>query len=241
MVSSRVVKRHFDISSKEIQGYLLTSFIISIIIFFFVWRITDFNVGGGIIHFIGVFLASLISMASFILIPKLVAIAKNYTATYIPWISGLLSGFVAGFLSMGYLPITFPGLIEVKTIERLRHGIVFPGENKREIFLILVSAPLMALFLGLIFRSVYLTTGSAFLYYCLLANTFIALFCLLPFNKNIGLHLFYTNRSKYFIVIFFTIFFSIFLLANSLWAVLIALIGVGVLYFAYKKFLKKYI
>ena len=241
MIASRVVKRHFDISQKEIQGYILTSFLISIIIFFFVWRITDFSIGRGILHFIGIFLGSLISMATFIIIPKLIAIMKKYTATYTTWLNGLLSGLVIGFVSMGYLPIVFPGMIEVKTIDRLRHGIVFPGENKKEIFLILVSAPVFALFLGLIFKSLYVNTQAVFFYYGLLINTFIAIFSLLPFGSNLGIHLFYTNKSKYFIVLFFTIFFSIFLLANSVWAIIISLLGAVILYYIYKKFLSKFV
>jgi hypothetical protein len=143
---------------------------------------------------------------------KALAIYNKYTAHYKSYTLGLLVGFVISFISYGFLPIIFPGNIDLKIIERLRHGHVFPGENKKEIFKILSRTLLFVLILTSTLHLIYNTTNLIFFKYGYLIGAVIMMFAVLPTPDNIGIFLFYSNKKKYYILAPFYFFLSLFLI-----------------------------
>lgn len=173
---------------------------------------------------------SFISMWIFMSAAKSIAIWKKYTAEYKSWLDGLLIGFVVSFISYGFLPILFPGVIEVKTIERLRHGRVFPGENKKEISFILTGTTYAMILLTIIFQNLFKSTTFIFFKYGLIISALILFFSILPLPHNLGLHLFFVNRKRYYFVFFLVLIFCLTILLKSSYSLLIAIIA-GIIFF----------
>lgn len=194
------LKRHFKIEQKEIMDWIISSFITGLVIFFFVWRVTDYNINSGIIAFISIILSAFFMIGMFFIFAKAIAIKNRYTAHYKSYKIGLLVGFVISFISYGFLPIIFPGNIEVKIIERLRHGRVFPGENKREINYILKSTLIWMLILTALIKIIYSSTNLILFKYGYLIGAVIMMFAILPLPDNLGIILFYTNRFSYYLI-----------------------------------------
>lgn len=239
MVSNKLVERYFTFDEKERKDFLITSIILSLILFFFVWRFTNYNVLTGLGAYIQFFIIVMGSLFIFISSSKWFAIQRHYTAHYSAWITAALIGFVVSFTSYGFVPLLFPGLIEVKAIKRLRHGKIFPGENKYDIFTILSIAPITSILLSIIMQFFYQITTLPFFKYLMIFNAALAFFSLLPFTKNIGLHLFYTNKTNYFFLLSFALFFFIFVLANIFFASVIAVVLTGIFWLVIKSHLKK--
>lgn len=224
------IKRHYVISPAEKKSWLITSFIIALIVFFFIWRTTSFSIGSAITNIIILIVVSLISMWVFMTAAKVMAIWKKYTAEYKSWLNGLLIGFVISFVSYGFIPVLFPGVIEVKTIERLRHGKVFPGENKKEISFILTGTVYVMVLLTLIFQSLFKLTNFTFFKYGLIISALVVFFSILPFPHNLGLHLFFVNRKRYYFIFFFALIFCVTIIVGSSYSLLIAILT-GIVFF----------
>lgn len=240
MVSKKLFDRYFTYSQNEIKDLFLTSIVFTFILFFFAWRNTDYEIISAIIDIIQFFIICIISLFIFISASKWFAIQRHYIAEYSAWITATLLGFVISFTSYGYLPLLFPGSIEVTRIDRLRHGKVFSGENKYDIFTILAFAPLSAILLSLFSQFVYDITNFTFFYYFMVFNAALAFFSLLPFAKNIGAHLFYTNKKNYVFLLLFSFSFFILILFNVFFSFIFAILLAGILLLLLKKPLKKF-
>lgn len=218
------IKRHFNFDEKEKKAWGLSGLIIAIILFFFIWRTTDFNLQTGTTHFILLLINSYLMLGVLISLAKIMAIFKKHTAHYTSWLNGLLVGFVISFISYGYIPVAFPGNIELRNIERLRHGRVFPGENKVHISFTLTMTFLSMILITMILQGMYTLTSLIFFKYSVIAAAALLIFAVLPFPHNIGVHLFFTNRKRYYFMSLFTIGFAIGVLAGSSYAILIGLL-----------------
>jgi len=228
------IKRHYSVSAAEKKHWIITSFIIALIVFFFIWRTTSFTISSAIKNIIILFVMSLISIWVFMSAAKIIAIWKKYTAEYKFFLEGLLIGFVVSFISYGFLPVLFPGVIEVKTIERLRHGRVFPGENKKEISFILTGTVYSMVLLTLIFQSLFKATTFTFFKYGLIISALITFFSILPTPHNLGLHLFFVNRKRFYFIFFFTLIFCVTIIIGSSYSLLIAILTGLVFFFVAK-------
>ncbi len=214
------LKRHFKVSNSEITQFFVSGFVIALVVFFFVWRTKDFtSLSDGLSNLLLILINSLLFMFIYVFGSKAIAIFYWYTAKYTYWLNGLLVGFVISFVSYGFLPIAFPGKIEVSIIERLRHGRVFPGENKEEIFKILTKTLILMIFLTVIFKQLFVLTNFTFFKYSYIMGATISLMAILPFPDNLGSHLFYVSRNGFYIWFFFLILFYISTLffARSYW------------------------
>jgi hypothetical protein len=235
------LKRNFQFDSKERHEFVFTAIIITIILFTFSWRVTDYNIITGIKDLIILGIMSFISLFVFVGGIKFFAIGRGYTAQYNYWIGGLLGGFLISFITYGYLPIVFPGEINLKANDRLRHGQVFVGENKVDVFGILASGVILSILLSFILLLIYSSTGFELIYYGALLNAFIAFFAVLPFPNNIGLHMFYMKKEWYYLFLGMCALVLVFVQAKNIWSILIGLVVFGILVFIIKKFfIKKY-
>lgn len=240
MASNKLMKRYFVFSKKEIKEFLLTSLVLTFILFFFAWNSMDYTVVSAIFALIQFFIIVLGSLFLFISASKWFAIHRHYTAHYKGWLIACLIGFVVSFTSYGFVPLLFPGLIEVTRIDRLRHGKTFPGENKYDIFTILAMAPLASMTLAVFMQFFYQTTNLEFFYYTMVFNAALAFFSLLPFAKNIGAHLFYTNKRNYVLLLFISLAFFILVLFNVFFSLVFAILIGAILFLVMKKPLKNY-
>ncbi len=240
MASMKLFDRYFSFDAKEIKDFLITSVLFSFILFFFAWRTTDYTLITGIFAFIQFLVIVLGSLFIFISATKWFAIQRHYTAHYSGWITATLIGFVFSFTTYGLIPLLFPGLIEVKRIDRLRHGKIFPGENTYDIFTILSIAPIIAIVLSVIMQFFYQATQLPFFYFTMVFNAALAFFSLLPFTKNIGIHLFYTNKTNYVFLLLFSLCFFILTIFNVFFSVVFAILLALILWFVLKKGLRSY-
>ncbi|MCA9478687.1 MAG: hypothetical protein KC535_06065 [Nanoarchaeota archaeon] len=239
MASGRLVQRYFHFDQKERKDFFITSIILSLILFFFVWRTTDYDLVSALASYFQFFIIVIGSLFLFVAVPKWFAIHRHYTAQYQGWLMASLIGFVVSFTTYGFVPLLFPGLIEIQRIDRLRHGKVFPGENRYDIFTILSLAPITSIFLSIILQFFFQLTDLPFFYAGMVFSAALAFFSLLPFSKNIGAHLFYTNKTNYFFLLFFSFSFFIFTIAGLFFSAVFATILTGILWLLSKKHLKK--
>lgn len=224
------LKRHYNIESKEKKSMFMSAGIIALTTFLFIWKNTAFTLLSGILNIALLFVAAAIVLWILIAAAKAIAIWKRYTASYTSWMEGLLVGFVISFLSYGYLPVLFPGVIEIQTIERLRHGKEFPGENVKDISFVLTGTIYVLVLVSLVFQQLTKAIPIQFFKYCLLISGLILFFAMLPIPHNIGLHLFYSNRKRYYFTSFFVIGFLLALIFGSSYSIAIA-IAVGLVFF----------
>jgi len=225
MISKRRLKRHFNFSGQEIKDFNITTVLLSITIFFFIWAFHDLNIITGIFTYIYSFLITAISLFAFISVPKLIAIQRGFTCTYSGWVTGQLVAFVIAFISYGIFPIILPGLITIKSIERIRHGEIFAYENKKDIRRVLIMAPITSIILVIIATPFFLATNSDLIYYFMATNVLLAAYSMLPFTKSIGSHLFYIDKFNYIPRAITIIVFALFVLFKFKYAILTLPIG----------------
>lgn len=240
---SRRFQRNYSFTWKEKKDFLLSSTIMALVFFFFFARVSwaqqEVTVYTVVSKFVMLWLLVAATLYIGIYVGKYFAIKKGYTAHYSAWRNGLLIGFVVSFITYGFLPLLFPGLLTLTRIERHRHGKLFPGENKREISSMLMSVLFVFFLLAIVMHMTYFVTGMQFFYYAMVVPAFIACFAALPFNNNIGLHLYYTRKNWYFFFLFFAILLAIFVALKMFFAVLFAMIGMLLIYLISKKILKQ--
>ncbi|MCF7798736.1 hypothetical protein K9M74_02430 [Candidatus Woesearchaeota archaeon] len=225
MALGKRIKREFHISLKEKKGMFITAFVGALVIFMFAWRVTNYTLRTGILSFLAIVILGLVSMYMFVAGAKIVANIRGYEAQYAHWTNGLLTGFVVSFISYGLIPIVLPGNIEIKTIDRLRHGKVYFGENKKDIFFVLGSAVLASLFTSFIFFYIFLFTKIQLFYYGVIFNAIIAFMSLLPFTQNIGATLFFARKNNYFGLLGLTAIYFLVIISSSVLPLIILIIG----------------
>lgn len=235
------LKRNFSFDAKEKHEFMFSTIVITIILFMFMWRTTNYTLTAGIENFILAAIISFVSLFVFVGGIKFFAIGKGYTAQYSYWIGGLLGGFLISFISYGFLPIVFPGIINLKSNDRLRHGQIFVGENKVDIFWILATGIITTIMFSFTLLLLYSITGLETFYFAAAMNAFLAFFAVLPFPNNIGLHMFYMKRQIYYLFLGMCAFMLVVVQAKNIWSLLIGMGIFLVLTFIIKKFfLKKY-
>lgn len=239
------VNRYFSFDQKERRGLIITIVIVSLIMFLFFakfyWQeieLTALNVLSRVaIILVLVAITLVVSVSA----SKTIAIRKRYTAKYRSWFEGLLIGFVISFISNSYAPVVFSGYMETKTIPRLRHGVVLPGENKKDVFFIVGMAPIACIILSILFQLFFLSMQATLFHYGMIIAAFVAFFSLLPLPKNNGIYLFYMSKEMYFPLFFFGLFFAIATLISPYYSLIIAIIGAVLLYFLFRRFVMKFI
>ncbi len=234
--------QYWTFDRKEQRDMLLTSVIMIFVLFFFLWAKypnTDITVRTGPISVVNILILYLVSyglLVAMIGTAKAVAIYKKYTATYSSWFNGLLIGFVITFASYGLLPVLFPGVVTLNKIETMRYGHPQEGVNKRAIFWTMTFSLLMMIIIAIILQQLQMTSGSFVLEGARDLVALILLYSILPFPHNYGSHLFFTKKKTYFVLAFFIISFSISLLFNSPYAIIIGLAGGALLWLTFPKY-----
>jgi Zn-dependent protease len=138
-------------------------------------------------------------------------------------------GFVISFVSYGLLPTIIPRPIRIDTVDRLRHGKTYFGENKKELYTSLAAAPLSALLFSAILAVLSNILASPLLYYGALFNAFLAFFSLLPLPETLGSVLFFARRTRYFSLIILTALFLLVLVTKTI-LVLLVVLGLALAY-----------
>ncbi len=231
----RRISRYFKYSSLEIKELNKSSILISLISFFFVWSRHNLNIITGILTYIFCFAIIGLSLFLFTSIPKLIAIRRGTEAEYNSFTMGLLFSFVISYLSYGFVAIPFPGLIEISPIKQLKHGGVFHYETKKDIFTVLVSAPLTLMIFSIFIGLLNLTLNYFILRETQIILSILAFVAILPIPKNIGVHLLYVKKNLYFPLFGLFLFFLITTLINSMYVVLPGIVSGIVLGYVFSK------
>ena len=236
------LKTYLTFSKKENRDLFMTGLVMTMILFFYLWaKYPDVHITfvTGKISALTIGILFIITYAILILMvvsAKLFAIKKKYTASYSGWFNGLLIGFVITFASYGFVPVAFPGIIEITAIERLRYGKPLPYENNKHIFRTLMTGLTTVFILALVFKQLHAISGSIIFEGAKDIAALILLFGILPFPNNFGSHMFYTNRKSYFIFSFISIVFALGVLLNSSFALIIGLVGGALLWLLFSKY-----
>lgn len=233
------LKRNFHFDKKETREYVITAIIIIVIMFMFIWRTTDYTTAKAVKDIIFLGIGTFISLFLFIGGIKFVAIGKGYIAKYNYSIGGILGGFLISFIIYGFIPIFFPGEVNLKVNERIFHGQRYFAENKREIFWILSSGIMTSIIFAFMLMIISVTYGSVMFRHLALLNAFIALYAIIPVPQNVGIHMFYMMKNHYFTMLGIVAFFFVIIQAKTIWALLIGLGSFIVLYFLINKFFVK--
>lgn len=227
MSLEHLLKRYFSIDHNEKKNIMITTGVFTIITFFFFAKIvlgTQKITSQAILkNLIATAFFSLLSILILISVSKVVAIQRGCKANYKMWLNGLLISLVISFLSAGFVPVLFPGIIEIKTIRRLRHGGVFYGENRGDILASLITPLGVLLIISLFMQILYESTQVQFFYYGMIIPALIVFFSMLPFNNNFGLFIFRLRKDIYFLLFIFSFFFAILMIINISYGIFIAI------------------
>lgn len=241
MILQSRLKRNFKFDKKEKREFIITAIMITVIMFMFIWRTTNYTVTSAIRDIIILGIATILSLFAFVGGIKVFAIGKGYHAKYNYSIGGIMGGFLISFIIYGIIPIFFPGLITLKVNDRIRHGQKFISENKKDIFWILTSGIMTSIIFGFMMMIVSVAINSSMFRYIALINAFIAFYAVLPIPQNIGLHMFYMSSKYYFLILGIVSFFLVLIQAKTIWALLIGLGAFIILFFLIKIFfIKRY-
>lgn len=234
------LKRNFKFDKTEKHEFIFSAVIIAIILFMFMWRITDYTIITGITGLILSLIISFVSLFIFIGGIKFFAIGKGYIAKYSYWMGGMLGGFLLSFIIYGAVPIVFPGIVELKTNDRLRHGEIFIGENKVDVFWTLASGIITTIIFSFMLLLIYSITQIQIIYFAALLNSFIAFFAMLPFPKNIGLHMFYMRKKTYFYFLAASAFVLTITISKNILTLIIGMILFIIITYLLNKVIKKH-
>lgn len=224
--SFKRIKRFYEFNPEEQKEFHVSTILISIIFFFFLWSFTNFNLFSGILTLFYCIFITASSLFLFISIPKLIAIIRGCEVKYNSWTIGLLSAFVISFLFYGFISLIFPGNLEIIGISRLKHGGVFHHETKKDIFNVLLWAPLTNIIIALIFTIIYVNFNLIWFKYIILLNSLMAVISLLPLPNNVGGSLFYVRKKSYLPIFLFSILFFITTLISPKWAIFVGILGI---------------
>lgn len=217
---------------KELQEFLLTVFILSLIFFFFKWRNTDFDLLIGINWYIATFLFTLAVSFLARYLQKRQAYKKGYRGVFKNAWQGMSITLFISFFSFGLLPILAPGRIELKGVERIRMGSYrFGGLNFKDMA---KNASLgILVYIGVATCLGFFYNGQDILHHFIFICMLLAVFSVLPIRSYDGLIIFTKSRPVYvffagFVILyallfFFTGIFSplLFLLAALVFTVII--------------------
>lgn len=218
------VRRHIVLSAKEKLDLLVTSIVIGIIVFFFYWSRTPYDFASGLGAAALIILCSFLVMTLFVGVGKYLALRRAYKALYYRWNTGLMIGLGLGFISQGIIPMVFPGFIELERIKRLAHGETYTGENRADIFYVLAGTLWVLMLAAMFFLFLVQQTGFLVFEYFTVIISLICIFSVLPLRSNIGIHLFYVARKKYYILAIMSVVFGILTLIGLFYALIIAAI-----------------
>lgn len=193
----RQIGRHFKFDFDEIKDFHISVFLLSLIFFFFIWAFTDLTIPLAIITWIYCWIISAVSLFTFIAVPKIAAIMRGNKVKYEGWTNGLLISFIVSFLSYGLIPLMTPGNLDVSPIERLKHGKMFHYETRKDIYIILIFAPIASVTLALLAQLVFFWTNIQIIYYVAIFNSLLAFFAMMPLARNIGVTIFYMKKQIY--------------------------------------------
>ena len=240
-MSSIKDSRRVSFSLEEKKDLLLTSAISSLIIFFLfvklLWLHEEVKLTFIIFKIISLFFTVATILFLGLYVGKRVSLAKGYTAKYSSWKNGLLIGFVLSFISYGFIPLLFPGIIILNRIERQRHGKLYPGENLHEISFVIMFIEFTFVIISMIASLLFFSTHAELFYYFMTIAPLIAFFSLLPFNNNLGSHFFFSKPKLYFFFLFYTFFLTIFMFLRLYYAVILSSIGMILIYLLVRKIL----
>ncbi|MFP4118874.1 MAG: hypothetical protein ACLFTH_02355 [Candidatus Woesearchaeota archaeon] len=238
-------KRYFSFTGKEHRDIFLTALVMTMALFFYLWARypdTDIMLATGAISLVNALILLVIAHATLIVMVgsgKAIAILRKYTANYTSWFNGLLIGFVITFASYGYLPVVFPGLLTMTKITRLRYGKPMEGENRKDIYKVLIGSLFSVAIIGLVFQQLYLYSNSIIFQGAKDLASFILIYAILPFPNNYGSHMFYTKKKQYFMHSFFFLVLSLAIIFNSPFAIIIGIVGGALLWLIFSRFYGK--
>lgn len=221
----RRIKKYFNFTSLEVKDIHTSNILISLIFFFFIWSYTDLTFVKGILTFLFIYLISALTLFTYISIPKIVGIIRGNTVEYKSPILTLLFFFIINFLSYGFIPVFVPGRLYLKGVLRLKHGEVFHYETKQDIFAVLISAPLILVFLTTILILIYNLIPNVYIHYVIMLNVFFSIFSILPMPGALGIDLFYVRKKAYFPILIAVLLFGISALIKFKYSPLFGLVG----------------
>ncbi|MFW5977540.1 MAG: hypothetical protein ACOCQQ_03445 [Candidatus Nanoarchaeia archaeon] len=235
--------REVSFTKQEKKDFLITTLVSSLILFFFFtklfWKEEVVSVVNVMFHLATTILIAAISLGTVIYTTKWMAKKLAYQATYSSWKTGLVVAFVIAFITDGYLPLLVLGAMDLHIIPQLRYGKLFPGENRKEIFKILGIGTFSLLILSLFSHMIFMVTQITFFAELMTASALLLLCILLPLTKNHGALLFMSSRKNYILMFLFAIFFFVFVLLQSFYALILALVVAAFIYFLTKKWFHK--
>lgn len=154
------LKQYLRFGKKEVKDLIITAVVLGFILSFRNWGGAVFDINVGVKNWIGFAIITFVCLFIPLLVQKIVAIKKGYSAKFRSWYLGLIIAIYIAFISNGEWYVFLIGGSFFAVIPRLKLG--FKGPKKYEAFqeseaFIAFMAPLTHLCLAYIFKSVFLS------------------------------------------------------------------------------------
>ena len=220
-----MLKKYLDFAPNELKTFLFTGFVLSLILFFFKWRNTDFDLFIGLNWFILTLLIVYFLTAIARLLQKIVAHKKGYIATFKnSWkVTTITLGL--SFFSFGFLPLLAPGRMELEPVERLRLGHNQQGIRWKDMSSVsLVAISTYVVFVVILKLLVISTEGIVFKH-VLLISLLLAIFSAIPAPNYDGINVFANSRPIYLFMFAFIIIYAAMIWFTNMFILIIPLLA----------------
>lgn len=214
---------------KELQDFLLTTFILSLIFFFFKWRNTDLNTLTGTALFISTLLFVLVVTFLSRYFQKIAARKRGYKAIFANTWQGMGITLAISFFSLGLIPLLSPGRMILDHNYKLRIGHHRKGVNHKDMSFVSIIGILTYLLAVIILKIVFVSTENEFFKYLTLICLLLAVFSILPIPTFEGINIFAHSRLLFFFFFVFVITYSAMVLFSNTFYIIIPLLVAAIL------------
>ncbi|NQU98381.1 hypothetical protein HQ533_02855 [Candidatus Woesearchaeota archaeon] len=244
------VRDEFRFSPREQRELFISSLIFGFILSFRKWGVVDFDVTSGFKNWIFSSILILLVMLASISMQKIFALNDGYRLHYSWWLQGILMGLLITFISVGYLPIIYPGTTFFEHVKRLRMGRYRHGINTKDLAVGSIAGVVTNVFLALMFGFIYLATENYWVMQFIKFNFLYAFFSMLPLPRfgglklhagaTPGIHIFFFGRPLYVFIFSSLIIYSLLIISaitifgNFPLLILAMLVGLAVMFFFLK-------
>ncbi len=193
------VKKYFWFSSKEFNGFILTTVIFAFIYSFDSWGIITFNLSEGLFNlFIAVLLCGF-SLFVHHAGQRLVALHYGFKTTHKVWWPGIIIALLLAFLTKGHFEMYAASAVFITLMPHHRIGKVRPGENIGALGKISAAGPVSNVILASL--AVILTwigiLPESISHPIFMFNLYFAVWNLLPFPPLDGSRVLFYSRLFY--------------------------------------------
>ncbi len=219
------IKREFSYSQQELVGLIAVIVIAAFIFSFRDWGEEQLDVVEGLTNLFTVLIIAAITFFFRTACQKIYALSDGYKTEFrISWI-GMGISLLVTFMSLGTIPLLFPGITIPSFVTRLRLGEFRYGYSQWNAGIIAAWASISSIILAIFFGiGVHYFPQSYFFNKGLFLNFLLAIYSIIPLPQVEGLGVFFGSRVLYIITAVLVILEAILLISKTTFGLIFAII-----------------